>query len=98
MEARSQLRHRPTLRRDGARNSDATFILSQPCSLVKPNAASGEPLSETLANLTAQHHSQRKGWLQVADSSWGMGAARGFPRVESRVCILGTIQPVAESI
>jgi len=26
------------LRRDGARNSDAFFILSQPCSLVKPAA------------------------------------------------------------
>src|ERR1035441_2089233 len=37
MEARSQLRHRPTLRRDGARNSDAVFILSQPRSLVKPD-------------------------------------------------------------
>ena len=36
MEARSQLRHRPTLRRDGARNSDALSILSHPRGLVKP--------------------------------------------------------------
>ena len=38
MEARSQLRHRPTLRRDGAWNSGTNFILSQPCSLVKPGS------------------------------------------------------------
>ena len=38
MEARSQLRHRPTLRRDGAHTPDASFILSQPRSLVKPSA------------------------------------------------------------
>ena len=34
MEARSQLRHRPTLRKDDARNSDARFILSHPRTLV----------------------------------------------------------------
>ena len=38
MEARSQLRHRPTLRRDGAKNSGTSFILSQPSSLVKPSS------------------------------------------------------------
>src|SRR5664279_2599941 len=38
MEARSQLRHRPTLRRESAHTSGAIFILSQPRSLVKPGA------------------------------------------------------------
>src|SRR5450631_889129 len=52
MEARSQLRHRPTLRKDGARNSGAVFILSQPCSLVKPcvRDASARRLKYNAAN------------------------------------------------